>query len=85
LAGRHENQIDIFFVQSGSAALIVGGKYRNGDTAAPHEQRNGRIEGGTRMRLSPGDVVRIPARTPHQLPLDGSHEFTDFVVKGKGC
>lgn len=80
----HENQIDIFFVQSGSATLLVGGKYLNGETVAPHEKRNGTIEGGTRIKLSPGDVVRVPARTPHQLLLDGSHEFTYFVVKGKG-
>ncbi len=80
----HENQIDVFFVQSGSATLLVGGKYLNGETVAPHEKRNGTIEGGARIKLSPGDVVRIPARTPHQLLLEGSHEFTYFVVKGKG-
>ena len=80
----HENQIDIFFVQSGTATLLVGGKYLNGETVAPHEKRNGTIEGGTRIKLSAGDVVRIPPRTPHQLLLDGSREFTYFVVKGKG-
>jgi mannose-6-phosphate isomerase-like protein (cupin superfamily) len=80
----HENQIDIFLVQSGSATLLIGGKYLNGETVAPHEKRNGTIEGGTRIRLSPGDVVRIPPRVPHQLLLDGAHEFTYFVVKGKG-
>lgn len=80
----HENQIDIFFVQSGSATLLIGGKYLNGETVAPHEKRNGTIEGGSRIKLSAGDVVRIPPRVPHQVLLDGSHEFTYFVVKGKG-
>jgi mannose-6-phosphate isomerase-like protein (cupin superfamily) len=80
----HENQIDIFFVQSGTATLLVGGKYLNGETVAPGEKRNGTIEGGARIKLSPGDVVRIPPRTPHQILLDGSREFTYFVVKGKG-
>jgi len=80
----HENQIDIFFVQSGSATLLVGGTYLGGETVAPHEKRNGTIRGGTRVRLDPGDVVRIPPRVPHQLLLDGAHEFTYFVVKGKG-
>jgi hypothetical protein len=59
----HENQIDIFFVQSGSATLVVGGKYLNGETVGPHEKRNGTIEGGERVKLSVGDVVRIPPRT----------------------
>lgn len=80
----HETQIDIFLVQSGSATLLVGGTYRNGETVAPHEKRNGTIEGGQRVSLSPGDIVRIPPRVPHQLLLDGAHEFTYFVVKGKG-
>lgn len=80
----HETQIDIFFVQSGSATLLVGGTLLNGETVAPHEKRNGTIQGGTRQKLSAGDVVRIPARVPHQLLLDGAHEFTYFVIKGKG-
>ena len=80
----HENQIDIFFVQSGSATLLVGGTYIGGETVAPHEKRNGTIQGGTRVKLAPGDIVRIPPRVPHQLLLDGAHEFTYLVVKGKG-
>jgi mannose-6-phosphate isomerase-like protein (cupin superfamily) len=80
----HENQVDIFIVQSGSATLLVGGTYLNGETVAPHEKRNGTVQGGIRQKLSPGDIVRIPARVPHQLLLDGAREFTYLVVKGKG-
>jgi len=80
----HETQGDVFFVQSGSATLVVGGTYLNGETVAPHEKRNGSIQGGTRRKLSAGDVVRIPARVPHQVVLDGAHEFTYFVIKVKG-
>jgi mannose-6-phosphate isomerase-like protein (cupin superfamily) len=80
----HETQVDVFFVQSGSATLVVGGTLINGETVAPHEKRNGTIQGGSRQKLSAGDVVRIPARVPHQLVLDGAHEFTYFVIKVKG-
>jgi mannose-6-phosphate isomerase-like protein (cupin superfamily) len=80
----HETQGDVFFVQSGSATLIVGGTYLNGETVAPHEKRNGSIQGGALQKLSAGDVVRIPARVPHQVVLDGAHEFTYFVIKVKG-
>jgi mannose-6-phosphate isomerase-like protein (cupin superfamily) len=80
----HETQVDIFFVQSGSATLVFGGTYSNGETVAPHEKRNGTIQGGNRQKLTSGDVVRIPARVPHQVLLDGAHEFTYFVVKVKG-
>jgi mannose-6-phosphate isomerase-like protein (cupin superfamily) len=80
----HENQVDVFFVESGAATLIVGGTMVGGATTEPHEKRGGSIKGGIRRRLSPGDVVRIPARMPHQLLLDGSRTFTYFVIKVKG-
>jgi mannose-6-phosphate isomerase-like protein (cupin superfamily) len=80
----HETQADIFLVQSGSATLVVGGTMVGGETVEPHEKRNGTIQGGVRRKLSAGDIVRIPARTPHQILLDGSREFTYFVIKVKG-
>lgn len=80
----HENQADVFLVKSGSATLLYGGNMVGGETVEPHEKRNGTIEGGMRKKLSAGDIVRIPARTPHQLLLDGSKEFTYFVIKVKG-
>ncbi len=39
---------------------------------------------GYAQMLSAGDVVRIPPKVPHQILLDGSNEFTYFVVKIKG-
>lgn len=80
----HENQADVFFVQSGSATLVVGGTLVGAENTEPHERRNGTIQGGVRQKLSAGDVVRIPPKVPHQLLLDGSPEFTYFVVKVKG-
>ena len=80
----HETQADVFFVQSGSATLLVGGTMVGGEIVEPHERRNGAIQGGTRVKLSTGDIVRIPAKMPHQILLDGSKEFTYFVVKIKG-
>jgi mannose-6-phosphate isomerase-like protein (cupin superfamily) len=80
----HETQVDVFFVQAGSATLVLGGTLVNGETVGPHEKRNGTIQGGVRRRLSAGDVVRIPPGVPHQLLLEGSHEFNYFVVKIKG-
>jgi mannose-6-phosphate isomerase-like protein (cupin superfamily) len=80
----HETQIDVFFVQSGSATLLIGGTLVNGETVGPHEKRNGTIQGGVRRKISVGDVIRIPARVPHQVLLDGSHDFDYVVVKVKG-
>jgi mannose-6-phosphate isomerase-like protein (cupin superfamily) len=62
----------------------VGGTLLNGETVAPHEKRNGTIQGSVRQKLSAGDVVRIPAKVPHQVLLDGAHEFSYLVIKVKG-
>jgi mannose-6-phosphate isomerase-like protein (cupin superfamily) len=80
----HETQVDVMFVQSSTATLVLGGTLLNAETVAPHEKRNGTIQGGVRQKLSVGDVVRVPSRTPHQLLLDGAREITYFVVKVKG-
>jgi mannose-6-phosphate isomerase-like protein (cupin superfamily) len=80
----HETQADIFVVESGTATLIVGGTHLNGETTTPHEKRGGTIEGGVRQILSTGDIVRIPARIPHQLLVDKGQVFSYFVVKIKG-
>ena len=80
----HENQVDVFFVQSGSATLLVGGTMLNAETVGPHEKRNGSIQGGTRKKLTAGDIVRIPPRVPHQVLLEGSQEFSYYVIKIKG-
>lgn len=80
----HETQIDVFMVQSGTATLLVGGNLVGAETTEPHEKRGGTIQGGVRRKISAGDVVRIPAKTPHQVLLDGATEFNYFVVKVKG-
>jgi len=79
-----QTQIDIFFVPIRFRNTPGRRNLFERETVAPHEKRNGTIQGGTRQKLSAGDIVRIPARVPHQLLLEGAHEFTYFVVKVKG-
>lgn len=77
----HENQADIFFVQSGNATLVYGGTIADAKTTQAHEMRGPSINGASEKKLAPGDVVTIPAKVPHQLKLDAGKEFTYFVVK----
>jgi mannose-6-phosphate isomerase-like protein (cupin superfamily) len=77
----HETQADVFIVQSGEATLIIGGSVVGGKTTAPNEIRGTSIKGGENRKLSPGDVVHIPARVPHQLMVDNGKQFTYAVVK----
>jgi hypothetical protein len=79
----HETESDLFVVTSGAATLIVGGTIKNGKTSAPNEIRGPSIEGGTRQKLSAGDIVHIAPKTAHQLVIEPGGEFTYFVMKVK--
>ena len=79
----HESESDLFVVSSGTATLLVGGTLANGKTTAPGEIRGPSIEGGTRQKISTGDVVHIPPKTPHQVLLEPGTQFTSFVLKVK--
>ena len=83
LAEFHESEADLFVVSSGTATLVVGGKISNGKTTAPGEIRGPSIDGGAKQKVSAGDVVHIPTKTPHQLLLEPGTQFTYFVLKVK--
>ncbi len=76
----HDTEIDIFLPQTGEATLVVGGEIEGARTTAPGQVRGKSIRNGHKVRLAAGDVVHIPARTPHQVLLDRG-EFTYAVVK----
>jgi mannose-6-phosphate isomerase-like protein (cupin superfamily) len=77
----HEVQADIFVVQSGAATLVLGGEVVDGKTTAPGEIRGPSIKNGQRHAIAAGDIVHIPARTPHQLLVPAGTQFTYFVIK----
>ena len=77
----HDKMADIFVVQSGEATLVVGGTLVNSKSTGPGELRAPSIQGGSRHKLTAGDVCHIPAAVAHQLLIDNGKEFTYFVVK----
>jgi mannose-6-phosphate isomerase-like protein (cupin superfamily) len=68
-------------VETGEASLTVGGSVVDGKTTAPNEIRGPSISGGTETKIGSGDIVTIPAKTPHQMKLDPGKQITYFVVK----
>jgi mannose-6-phosphate isomerase-like protein (cupin superfamily) len=77
----HETQVDIFFVEAGEATLLVGGKIVEPKTVKAHEIRGTSLDGGRAVHLTPGDIVHIPAKVPHQLKIAPGKKFTYTVVK----
>ncbi len=77
----HEKQADLIVVQSGNGTVIIGGRILNGKPTAPNEIRGTSIEGGERQSLQAGDVLHIPAKTPHQVLLDPGQTLDYIVLK----
>lgn len=61
----HAKDADIIYVLEGEATLVTGGAVVEPQTVAADEVRGREIRGGDTRRLSKGDVVIVPAGTPH--------------------
>ena len=61
----HEHTNHVFVIVEGEATLVVGGTMLNARRTAPDQMRAASAEGGTTYHLTKGDVITIPAKTPH--------------------
>jgi mannose-6-phosphate isomerase-like protein (cupin superfamily) len=61
----HERTNHIFIMVEGEATFITGGKMIDPKETGPGEIRGASLEGGETYHLTKGDVITIPAKTPH--------------------
>jgi len=64
-AEMHGKTNHIFIIVEGEATFVTGGILVNPKETAPGQTRADGIEGGATHHLSKGDVITIPANTPH--------------------
>ena len=64
-AEMHEKTNHLFIIVDGEGTFVTGGKLINAKATAPGQIRADGIEGGQSHRLTKGDVITIPANTPH--------------------
>ncbi len=83
VAELHENDADVIVITSGAATLVIGGTMPGAKNTAPGEQRAPNVEGGSKQKLAPGDIVHIPAKIPHQVLLDPGAQITYFTFKAR--
>lgn len=76
----HAKDADIIYVLDGSATFVTGGTVVEPKTTAPDEVRGKEIVRGETRTLSKGDVVIVPADTPHWFERVPA-AFTYYVVK----
>jgi mannose-6-phosphate isomerase-like protein (cupin superfamily) len=61
----HEKTNHLFIIVDGEGDFVTGGRLINPKVIAPGQTRAEGIEGGEVHHLSKGDVITIPANTPH--------------------
>lgn len=82
----HTRDTDVIHVLEGSATLITGGTVVDGKPTAAEEIRGESIQGGEPRTVGRGDVIVIPAGTPHWFK-EVRGPLTYYVVKvaAGGC
>jgi glc operon protein GlcG len=80
MAEVHTRDTDIIHVLEGSATFVTGGAVVDGKTTAPDELRGPSIANGEQRRIAKGDVLIVPAGTPHWFK-EVKGPLTYYVVK----
>jgi mannose-6-phosphate isomerase-like protein (cupin superfamily) len=79
----HAHFDDVMLVTEGSATLVTGGTVVDGHTNSDGETRGTRIQDGVSQTVSAGDVIHVPAGTPHQLLISPGTPYSALVIKVK--
>jgi quercetin dioxygenase-like cupin family protein len=80
----HEKRTHIWYVLSGTATLVTGGTIVNAKMIRPGEVRGSDLQGGQPHRLSKGDLIIVPAGTPHwwkEVPNSGINLYAVDIRK----
>jgi mannose-6-phosphate isomerase-like protein (cupin superfamily) len=64
---------DVLFILNGEGVLTIGSELVDAKTSEPGERRGSAIKDAETKKISPGDVIHIPAKAAHQVaPNPGS-------------
>src|SRR5262247_1677248 len=61
----HEKTNHVFIIVEGEATFVTGGTLVDVRDTAPGQKRAPSVKGGEAHHLTKGDVITIPAKTPH--------------------
>lgn len=76
----HLRDTDLIYVVDGTATLVTGGTLVDARDAGPGERSGSSLAGGETRKLVPGDVLVVPAGTPHWFQsVPGPFQY--YVVK----
>ena len=61
----HEKTNHVFIIVEGEATFVTGGTLVGAKDTAPGQIRAASVQGGQTHHLTKGDVITVPAKTPH--------------------
>ena len=61
----HDKTNHIFIIVEGEATFVTGGTLVGAKNTAPGQIRAANVQGGQTHQLKKGDVITVPAKTPH--------------------
>jgi len=76
----HDKETDVIYVVEGTATFVTGGTMVDGKNTKAGQWLGKDIKGGETHHLSRGDVIVIPAGTPHWFK-EVSPSINYYVVK----
>jgi mannose-6-phosphate isomerase-like protein (cupin superfamily) len=76
----HDKETDIFYITDGAATFVTGGTVVGGKSTRPGQTLGTDIQGGETHHLGKGDVITIPAGTPHWFK-EVSPSISYYMVK----
>lgn len=77
----HAHFDDVIVVTGGKAELVTGGTVIDAHSGNDGETTGSGIRNGRTQSIAKGDIIHIPAGTPHQMILEKGSTFSAFVVK----
>jgi quercetin dioxygenase-like cupin family protein len=80
-AEMHAHFDDVILITEGKATVITGGTIIDAHTVSDGETKGSGIQNGIVQTVSAGDMIHIPAGTPHQFLIAPGTTYSALVIK----
>jgi len=76
----HAKTNHVFIIVEGEATFVTGGTLVGAHQTAPDQTRAPSVQGGETHHLTKGDVITIPAKTPHWFKEVPSQTIAYYAI-----
>jgi mannose-6-phosphate isomerase-like protein (cupin superfamily) len=76
----HDKTNHVFIIVEGEATFVTGGTLVGARQTAPDQHRATSVQGGESHHLTKGDVITVPAKTPHWFKEVSTQTIAYYAV-----